>query len=159
MEDLTGGSSKQSARTTVRGTYTPEPWHQSGVITQIKRVIDIGADDNSNVAQCLTGDNVGGDDIAKANARRIVACVHACKGIPTDGLEKLVAGLADQPIAYVGMKQQRDELADALRGLLYRTDTFYGDALHRETVEQRTARALLAKVDASTVTATAVLAK
>lgn len=108
---------EQSASCEVRGTHTPEPWHQSGVITEIKRVIDIGADDNSNVAQCLTGDNVGGDDIAKANARRIVACVNACKGIFTEGLEKLVAGLADQPIAYVGMKQQRDALAEALREL------------------------------------------
>lgn len=48
----------------------------------------------------------------RANARRIVACVNACAGIPTARLE---CGAADVLAYSMELKQQRDELLAALK--------------------------------------------
>ena len=59
----------------------------------------------------------GDDQIAskegKANARRIVACVNSCRGLPTDELEQkgLVAAVGTQ---LLDVERQRDELLAAL---------------------------------------------
>lgn len=52
----------------------------------------------------------------RADARRIVACVNACRGLSTDELEKsgLVSAVGTQIIE---MEKQRDQLADALQEL------------------------------------------
>lgn len=49
---------------------------------------------------------------AENNARRIVACVNACDGIPDEVLE------LDQP-QFVAILKQRAELAEAIRLTLY----------------------------------------
>ncbi len=56
-------------------------------------------------------------DNYKANARRIVACVNACEGIPTDHLEKCTATCAVDRILIErdALKVQRDELLAALK--------------------------------------------
>lgn len=57
----------------MKHTHTPGPWFCCPWITSIGRVIDVGAEDGSNVAQVLTGNNVASDDVAQANARLIAA--------------------------------------------------------------------------------------
>lgn len=60
--------------------HTPEPWKaKDGGL--------IGPTDRPSIAQVLSKGTEQGDELARANARRIVACVNACKGIPTDFLE------------------------------------------------------------------------
>jgi hypothetical protein len=56
-----------------------------------------------------------------ANARRIVACVNACAGIPTDVIENFSATgnlFAKQGKDWLSDVQQRDELLAALKGLV-----------------------------------------
>lgn len=53
--------------------HTPGPWHHGNCITMVQQTIDIGADDGSNVALVLTGDNVASQGTAWANARLIAA--------------------------------------------------------------------------------------
>ncbi len=56
-------------------------------------------------------------DFTEANARRIVACVNACAGVPTEWLENekspvfLGAPIGDR---FRELEQQRDELVEAL---------------------------------------------
>lgn len=54
---------------------------------------------------------------SQQDARRIVACVNACRGLPTDELEQkgLVAAVGTQLLE---LEQQRDELLAALEGML-----------------------------------------
>ena len=54
------------------------------------------------------------DEEAKENARRIVACVNACDGIKTDGLEKLVLRDNSNILEFVGAR--RRETRDERRG-------------------------------------------
>lgn len=51
-------------------------------------------------------------------ARRIVACVNATAGIPTDMLEAMPSGPASLVPIYARLEKQRDELLAALDGLL-----------------------------------------
>ena len=87
--------------------HTPEPWqaHQdasgdvfiSSAATSF-HIAEIGSED---------------DDTAIPDARRIVACVNACRGLPTDELEQkgLVAAVGTQ---LLDVERQRDELLTAL---------------------------------------------
>jgi hypothetical protein len=61
--------------------------------------------------------------LARANARRLVACWNACEGIPTEDLEsKVVVGfMAD-------LKRQRDELVEALFNLRQQCEWVDGTA-------------------------------
>lgn len=91
--------------------HTPEPWqaHQdasgdvfiSSAATSL-HIAEIGSED---------------DDTAIPDARRIVACVNACRGLPTDELEQkgLVAAVGTQ---LLDVERQRDELLTALDGVL-----------------------------------------
>lgn len=58
--------------------HTPEPWRH-GVNAMIVA-------DGLPVADCAP--DLCEDDTPEPNARRIVACVNACRGIPTEVLEK-----------------------------------------------------------------------
>ncbi len=80
--------------------HTQEPWKQDGYF------VESGYEGNDptrigTVADCrpYVGDS---SPEADANARRIVACVNALQGVPTDYLEKLPAGaLADMVEAVI----------------------------------------------------------
>jgi hypothetical protein len=68
----------------------------------------------------LASCNINFPEDAKANARRIVACVNACAGIETDHLENHgLPGFAEKISILV---RQRDELHSALELLLERTE-------------------------------------
>lgn len=63
------------------------------------------------------GDGFIADVDTKDNARRIVVCVNACRGLPTDELEQkgLVAAVGTQ---LLDVEQQRDELLAALAAVI-----------------------------------------
>jgi hypothetical protein len=66
------------------------------------------------------------NETQKANARRIIACVNACSGMTTEGLEtfnvnKEMRELAEERAKY---KRQRDELLAALKDCIYTAENF-----------------------------------
>jgi hypothetical protein len=68
-------------------SYTPEPWisdEESGF------PCDIHAEINGVLLARAFGDPVDALD-GEANARRIVACVNACAGSPTEAIEEMIA--------------------------------------------------------------------
>jgi hypothetical protein len=60
--------------------HTKEPWIVAGT------ALDIRTEDNqATIASIDWGDD---PEVTEANARRIVACVNACRGLSTESLEK-----------------------------------------------------------------------
>lgn len=91
--------------------HTPEPWqvHQDAsgdvFVSSAKtsfHIAEIGSED---------------DEAVIPDARRIVACVNACRGLPTDELEQkgLIAAVGTQLLE---ADQQRDELLAALAAVI-----------------------------------------
>lgn len=63
--------------------HTQEPWRvETRGNLRARQFIEAG---QFRIAECLTRDQA-------ANARRIIACVNACAGIPTEALEIAVEG-------------------------------------------------------------------
>lgn len=89
---VNGGASTEES-----GTHTPEPWYAIGD-TIYK---DIG-DKRHSIADCHHWAEETGP-----NARRIVACVNACAGIPTPDCENIATTIVNAA-----------ELANAVRELL-----------------------------------------
>jgi hypothetical protein len=88
--------------------HTPEPWRFN------EAQADIDGQNGEAIAVCYWNDDDG--EGALLNGRRIVACVNACAGIPTDHLERCNAiGAVDEILKERNaLKQQRDELLLAL---------------------------------------------
>lgn len=80
--------------------HTKEPWRLSKYVEGYI----IGSDDRR--VAVIKPDN----DIKKANARRITACVNACAGIPTEALEHTSDCITAESHTISKLKQQRDEL-------------------------------------------------
>lgn len=90
--------------------HTPEPWVRSS-----DDFIAAESDQLNNgeyVLSCFGPDQA-------ANARRIVACVNACAGLPTEHLESAPLGGILNGVA--GLVSQRDELLAALEDLFHET--------------------------------------
>jgi hypothetical protein len=89
-------------------SHTKEPWKSYGRI-KVNGVWHVGcAIDGTDKVTALTGYSGAGDEEESiANASRIIACVNACAGIPTEQLEAY-------PGAVLRVMQQRDELLAAL---------------------------------------------
>ncbi len=72
------------------GQHSPEPWswwqvNAEGMLERGHQPpTSIGRPDGHTIARCIAHDTA-------ANARRIVACVNACRGHSTEGLEQLAA--------------------------------------------------------------------
>jgi len=88
--------------------YTPEPWH---IFEENGKPDFHPGIDAENMTIVLWGDEdefegVRGEtpEQAIANARRIVACVNACKNISTDRLEKMVPGTLANLLTLKGKK-------------------------------------------------------
>ena len=64
--------------------HTPEPWRvgRPGAVVSDTPVPGMGGSD----AVEYYGGHLIGESIIEANARRIVACVNACRGLGTDEL-------------------------------------------------------------------------
>lgn len=72
---------QQAAPSAPAGNHTPEPWRASNTCElDSGRVVQTVMRGDDTLADVFSTD-------AKANARRIVACVNACAGIPTEHLE------------------------------------------------------------------------
>ena len=87
--------------------HTPEPWfyHRQGFSTvYIEARIRGGM--LQEIAAC--GPCQDGTEQQDENARRIVACVNACRGLPTDELERkgLVAAVGVEPIGWISVKDR-----------------------------------------------------
>ena len=95
--------------------HTPEPWRvgRPGAVVSDTPVPGMGGSD----AVEYYGGHLIGESIIEANARRIVACVNACRGIGTDELEQhgLVSAVGYELIE---LTKQRDELLRDMQDVL-----------------------------------------
>ena len=82
--------------------HTQEPW---SFVKICQGVVDIKHDHGTQMIERV------GEVITEENARRIVACVNSCAGIPTEVLENIAGGMGPN---WLEAKQQRDELLAAL---------------------------------------------
>ncbi len=121
--------------------HTPTPWgfsrdDENGVEFNI-------TSDKWYVAVCC---DEPGNGTSQSNARRVVACVNACAGIPTDDLEQCPSGglfhIADHANELV---KQRDELLAALEKA---ANTFW--KLKDADIHAQEAEAVIASVKANT---------
>lgn len=100
--------------------HTKEPWNVDDfglhVFSERKLVAGCGGHQDNFTPELPA--------INAANARRIVACVNACTGIPTDRLEKTAAlgGIkhvleraGDNTLERDRLLEQRDQLVEALK--------------------------------------------
>ncbi len=70
--------------------HTTEPWKLSGIAP-----LNICDNKGTLIADCCSGWQ-SEEGIREENARRIVACVNACAGIPTEDLESVGVGSVDE---------------------------------------------------------------
>lgn len=86
--------------------HTDEPWHLGTGFLAIYDQYGWGVAGVTEHPHQVSGERV-------ANARRIVACVNACRGLSTDELEKhgLVSAVGTELIE---LEKQRDQLLAAL---------------------------------------------
>lgn len=107
--------------------HTKEPWSVAGIADEmiVAKVSELAH------AHIATIHHNGND------SRRIVACVNACRGLPTDELEQkgLVAAVGTQ---LLDVEQQRDELLAALKEIA-------GCDPHHQSSAGTIARAAIAK--------------
>lgn len=77
--------------------HTPEPWEIDDEYVQQDGGGDIAICHVLSIDENIEG-HWGRGKITEANARRIVACVNACRGLPTDELEQkgIVAAVGNQ---------------------------------------------------------------
>ncbi len=87
--------------------YTQGQWFYT---TEGKNALGLVEQDGTNIMHMATLDNSTAASCMEANARRIVACVNACEGIPTEALECQ----SKRKISESWVKQ-RDAMLDALR--------------------------------------------
>jgi len=103
-------------------SHTPEPWF----IAEEPLILlnEICGNDENGDPFIIASKNYNYPDLSNANARRIVACVNACRGLSTKELEEngLVSAVGhellnlDAQLATV--TAQRDELLKALKATL-----------------------------------------
>ena len=88
--------------------HTKEPWSFSPAENGLEWGVEAG---KWGVAICA---DAPGDGTSEANARRIVACVNACAGLPTDTLETIPSWSSAGVKTLADVVKQRDELLAAL---------------------------------------------
>ena len=85
--------------------HTPEPWKSIEEQFHGEVMNFIGDKDGGTIGEIYTKDD----------ASRIVACVNACAGLPTEVLERYKLGVIG--VDYKSTKQQRDELLAAAEAI------------------------------------------
>lgn len=105
-----------------------EPWNSVEVARNEDEFIQIRSSNGGIIARLwIDVDDREFSDEQRENARRIVACVNACRGLPTDELERkgLIAAVGTQLLE---ADQLRDELLAALEeartGLIWYQDAY-----------------------------------
>ncbi|WP_323950290.1 hypothetical protein [Aeromonas veronii] len=82
--------------------HTNEPWNAVEVDNDSEAFVKVCHKNGGTIAKLwIDVDDSGFSDEQRENARRIVACVNACRGLPTDELEQkgLVAAVGTQLLA------------------------------------------------------------
>ena len=97
--------------------HTPEPWSLLEAGDSIKHQVPVSSDRTSILTIATEGAIAFGAVYSADDARRIVACVNACRGLSTDELEQhgLVSAVGYELIE---LTKQRDELLAALQGMI-----------------------------------------
>jgi len=142
--------------------HTKEPWiivdESSNGVIETEEAIAIISEDDWHI--CAVWRDAGiflEESHAEANARRIVACVNACAGVPTKVLENEVVELGDKHpwklinAARIQAEQQRDELLAALKEVtqcLYAQITGSGGFAVEEVIDD--ANAAISKAEGLT---------
>ena len=112
--------------------YTLEPWKSIEDQFHGEVLNFIGDKDGRTIGEIYTKDDT----------RRIVACVNACAGLPTEVLERYKLGVIG--VDYKSTKQQRDELEAALRECREVLMHYqYGGSSYKEPADKA-----IAKIDA-----------
>ena len=137
--------------------HTPEPWRIGrftgpGSYEKVRETcgaMDVVVDTDSG-PYVLAGCNINFPDDAKANARRIVACVNACAGLPTEVLERYKLGIIG--VDYKLTKQQRDGLLAALERSLESFEYIakYGNSCGHSQLRIPDLKAVIASVEGET---------
>lgn len=96
--------------------HTPEPWVMSTKADGNWWHISAGNQAIAAVHAASKKRNEPYASMFEANARRIIACVNACAGLPTEQLESSPLGGVLNGVA--SLIAQRDELLAALEGVL-----------------------------------------
>ena len=122
--------------------HTPEPWFWSEKYGEV--CFRSKEDDQSYGIACPV------DLTEEANARRIVACVNACAGLPTEVLERYKLGVIG--VDYKSTKQQRDELLAALERSLESFEYIakYGNSCGHSQLRIPDLKAVIASVEGET---------
>ena len=102
--------------------HTPEPWSLLEAGDSIKHQVPVSSDRTSILTIATEGAIAFGAVYSADDARRIVACVNACRGLSTDELEqhRLVSAVGYELIE---LTKQRDELLEAAKAVVTRWDT------------------------------------
>ena len=123
--------------------HTPEPWSLLEAGDSIKHQVPVSSDRTSILTIATEGAIAFGAVYSADDARRIVACVNACAGLPTEQLE--VSPLGGVLNGVAGLIAQRDELLAALE-IIAASEEFHGDSFVCEFgTLQGVARAAIAK--------------
>lgn len=81
--------------------------------------INVYSDDTMSMRICRVDSDTDFGNHAAANARRIVACVNACEGVPIEVLEaRQVGGLPWNVADQIDILAERHDLLEALQGLM-----------------------------------------
>lgn len=97
--------------------HTPEPWSLLEAGDSIKHQVPVSSDRTSILTIATEGAIAFGAVYSADDARRIVACVNACRGLSTENLEdnEPLSWLTKQ---YNAVKDQRDELLRDMQDVL-----------------------------------------
>ena len=97
--------------------HTQEPWVLFEVGDRVKHFCPASEKEKTSILTVTLEDGTAfGAVYSEDDARRIVACVNACAGLPTEQLESSPLGGVLNGVA--GLIAQRDELLAALEGVL-----------------------------------------
>lgn len=133
--------------------HTPEPWGVDFNNTYKGKPHYMVGVPGERICVALTGTvGAGDDEESKANARRIVACVNACRDIDMTVLEmpnysvKAELDTLDAQIAgRLKAESQRDELLAALKEVVYCSENFGKAYAGRDARDK--AKALIKRID------------
>lgn len=110
--------------------HTPEPWSADG------SVIYLGKEGGFDLRDCPN---------PEANARRIVACVNACKGLEIDVLETF-PGVVEPVLYFHEVRMERDALLQELTHIAMADIASWDDPTEFRAWAQNRARAAIARV-------------
>ena len=116
--------------------HTPEPW---GLFSRHGTTAIVDVDDaNKEIVAWMGFDRSEiPKRVHKANARRIVACVNACKGMTTEELERCGDSMGNFMAAIISVENKSKERADAAEALLEEVRNYLGWSLDNIQYERK----------------------